>query len=236
MKKGSAELGCSALFRKIEVIGLESEKINVCDENGQHIGVASRKEVHEKGLWHETFHCWIVTAEDGKDWIHLQLRSHEKKDFPSLFDITAAGHLLANETIEDGIREVEEELGLSVPFKSLIFLGIIKDQIVQKGFVDNERSHVFLYKTNENIDAAYVLQKEEVSGMVKVEFQDFYDLCFGNLEEVEAVGSHISVHQNKCAIRKKISIQDLVPHSQTYLEQIATLIEQKLTWKSKLNC
>lgn len=210
------------------MIVLESEKINICDESGKHIGVASREEIHRLGLWHETFHCWIATAEDGKDWIHLQLRSKEKKDFPSLFDITAAGHLLANETIEDGIREVEEELGLSVPFENLISLGVIRDQISQNGFVDNERSHVFLYKEKANIDAVYVLQKEEVSGMVKVEFQQFHDLCVGKIEEVEVDGFGIADEQNNYPLRKKISLRHLVPHSQGYLERVVTLIAQKL--------
>lgn len=207
---------------------MESEKINVCDENGQQIGVASREEIHRSGSWHETFHCWIVSAEDGKDWIHLQLRSKGKKDYPELFDITAAGHLLADETAEDGIREVEEELGVSVPFENLIPLGVIKDQIVQNGFVDNERCHVFLYNTKENIDAAYVLQKEEVLGMVKVEFQQFHDLCVGRIEVVEAEGFSIDDEQNNYPLRKKISLRNLVPHSQSYLKRVVTLISREL--------
>lgn len=207
---------------------MESEKINVCNEDGQHIGVASREEIHRLGLWHETFHCWIVTRENGKDWIHLQLRSKEKKDFPDLFDITAAGHILANEMIEDGVREVEEELGISVPFKKLISLGVIKDQIIQKSFIDNECCHVFLYKAGENIDDAFTLQKEEVAGMVKIEFQRFYDLCVGRIEEVEAEGFVMANEQQPYSFRKNITLQQLVPHSPDYLERTAALIAEKL--------
>ncbi|WP_233522994.1 NUDIX domain-containing protein [Peribacillus saganii] len=59
--------------------------------------------------------------------MYFQLRSEEKKDFPSLFDISAAGHILANETVEDGIREVKEELGIDISMNDLEYVGVIKD-------------------------------------------------------------------------------------------------------------
>lgn len=207
---------------------MESEKINVYDEDGKHLGAAARKEIHEKGLWHETFHCWIVTKEEGRCFIHLQIRSSTKKDFPDLLDISAAGHLLSQETVEDGIREVEEELGIKVAYEDLISLGIIKDQIVEQSFIDNERCHTFLYMPKGEIDDAYVLQKEEVAGMVKADFESFYALCFGDMEEITVEGFQISADQNKSEIQKKVGLKDLVPHSQAYLEQAATLIGQEL--------
>lgn len=208
---------------------METEKIAAYDENGVSLGVATRQEIHKKGYWHDTFHCWFVSKKAGKDFIHLQLRSKEKKDFPDLLDITAAGHLLADETVEDGIREVEEELGVAASFEELVPLGIIKDQIHQNGFFDNERCHVFLYKAEENIDAMYELQKEEVAGIVTVDFQKFYALCQGLEKEILAEGFSIAANGQKIAISKSISTNDLVPHSSTYLKQVTKLIEQKLS-------
>lgn len=207
---------------------MESEKITIVDIEGKEIGAATREEIHKKGLWHETFHCWIITIEKGKPYIHLQIRSSGKKDFPDLLDITAAGHILAVETVEDGIREVKEELGIDVAFEKLISLGVIKDQIVQGDFIDNERCHTFLYMPKGEIDDTYVLQKEEVAGMVKVDFESFYALCFGEAEEITVEGFRISAAQKKSGIQKKIGLKDLVPHSQVYLEQAATLIDQEL--------
>src|SRR5690606_1440328 len=126
-------------------------------------------------FWHETFHCWIVEMVDGAPVIHLQLRSQDKKDFPGLLDISAAGHILAHEKVEDGIREIEEELGIKVKFDELIALGLIKDQIAMPDFLDNERCHVFLYKAEESLDKRYRFQVEEVAGMYKFDFREFAD-------------------------------------------------------------
>src|SRR5690606_17538691 len=123
---------------------MEMEKLRVYDEHGNPQGIETRQAVHELGLWHETFHCWIVGRRNNRDTVYLQLRSEAKKDFPGLFDITAAGHLLADETVEDGVREVKEELGLEVEFDKLIHLGMVKDQMEMPGFIDNERCHCFL--------------------------------------------------------------------------------------------
>src|SRR4051794_30055162 len=88
---------------------MEVEKLRIFDENHNQIGIATRDEVHKLGHWHETFHCWIVGKESGINTIYFQIRSAVKKDYPSLLDITAAGHLSSDETVKDGIREVQEE-------------------------------------------------------------------------------------------------------------------------------
>lgn len=127
---------------------MESELLKVFDENRKEIGVAPRSEVHRKGLWHETFHFWLVRNDPAGVKIYFQLRSKDKKDWPNLLDITAAGHLLAKETVEDGIREVEEEIGIPVGFESLISLGVIQNQVRVEDFLDHEFCHVFMYEGN----------------------------------------------------------------------------------------
>lgn len=207
---------------------METEKIAICEENGEPLGIRTRKEVHEYGYWHNTFHCWIVSNEAGNAAIHLQLRSGEKKDFPSLFDITAAGHILADETVEDGVREIREELGIAVSFDELVPLGVIKDQIHETGFMDNERCHTFLYKAENNLDAVYELQQEEVAGVATAAFEDFYGLCFGLIREIEVEGFLVSQEGNRTAFHQKISLQDLVPHGESYLRNVAVSIKAAL--------
>jgi isopentenyldiphosphate isomerase len=124
---------------------LETELIKTFDENGKETGVATREEVHKKGHWHETFHCWFVSREQEKDYIFFQLRSDIKKDYPNLFDITAAGHILAHESIQAGVREVTEEVGIHVSFLDLVPLGVIKYRIEREDLIDNEIAYVFLY-------------------------------------------------------------------------------------------
>lgn len=90
------------------------EMIKIYDEQKNPLGITSRDIVHQKGYWHDTFHCWFLKNENNIDYIYFQLRSKVKNDFPNLLDITAAGHILANETVGEGIREIKEELGMDV--------------------------------------------------------------------------------------------------------------------------
>ena len=83
-----------------------SELLKVFDECYKRVGIEQRELIHAKGYWHEVFHCWIIEKVDSEWHIYLQLRSKHKKDYPNQFDITAAGHLLATETVEDKMGSV----------------------------------------------------------------------------------------------------------------------------------
>ena len=206
---------------------MENEIIKIFDEYKTQIGTASREEVHKKGYWHETFHCWFIGEEKGIDYIYFQIRSDIKKDFPSLLDITAAGHILANETIADGIREVKEELGIDVSLDELVSLGVIKDCIMIEDFIDRELSNVYLYRIKDPI-YEYRLQKEEVSGIVKAEFNDFYDLCLGKKEEISVEGFKINEFGEEVSIKKNVNKKDFVPHQDTYLQSVVKLISENI--------
>ncbi len=161
---------------------MENERLKIFDEHRTEIGAATRGDIHKIGYWHETFHCWLLSKQDDRTYIYFQLRSDSKKDFPNLLDITAAGHLLSHETIHDGIREVEEELGINVAINDLISLGIIKNSIKQVDFIDKEFCHTFLYVANHAMDE-FKLQVEEVAGILKTEFDHFGDLWSGKRNE-----------------------------------------------------
>jgi isopentenyldiphosphate isomerase len=187
------------------------------------VGVATREEVHKRGHWHETFHCWVVSREDEKNYIYLQIRSGSKKDYPNLLDITAAGHLLAHETKEDGIREVQEELGIDVSFDELIPLGVMEYCVIREGFIDKELANVFLYKSKQTFDQ-FKLQKEEVSGIVRAEFETFYELWLGKKQEIKVEGFEINEAGQRNAINKTVSKDRFVPHENSYYEAVLKMI------------
>lgn len=58
---------------------METEQLKIFDREKNPIGVASREEVHRLGHWHETFHCWFISSEGGRDFVYLQMRSDSKK-------------------------------------------------------------------------------------------------------------------------------------------------------------
>ena len=118
--------------------------LTVIDIHQNKLGVKSREAVHRDGDWHETFQCWFIEHFENSYYIYLQLRSASKKEYPLMYDITAAGHLLAGETVEDGVREIKEELGVEVAINELKFLQTIPNSITLPNIIDNEISLVYL--------------------------------------------------------------------------------------------
>lgn len=206
---------------------METELLKIFDENRNPIGVATREEVHQKGYWHETFQCWFIRKEKEKDYIILQIRSNEKKDYPNLIDITAAGHLLANETVIDGIREIKEEIGIDVSFHELISLGVINYMVTRDGLIDREIANIFLFKSGHSFDE-YELQKEEVSGIVKADFDCFYDLWMGKKDEVQIEGFTIDKNGKKVFINRLAKKSEFVPHENVYYEAVVKMIKEKI--------
>ncbi|WP_088009197.1 NUDIX hydrolase [Indiicoccus explosivorum] len=179
---------------------MEHELIQAVDGNRRPIGIFPRAEIHRQGFLHETFHCWLVRRGE----VFVQIRSAGKKDFPGLLDVTAAGHLLANEQPEDGIRELHEELGLKVRPADLIPLGVIRDDIELPGFIDREWAHVFLLPVPERV--RFILQKEEVEAVERLTLDQFASLVGGSVVRL--------------ANGRSVSKTDVVPHSDHYLEQV----------------
>ena len=191
----------------------------IFDERHQRIGENTREFIHRQGLWHETFHCWFVHIEEGVPLLYFQRRSKAKKDFPNLFDITAAGHLLENETVQEGVREVKEELGVGIGIHDLNSIGVIKDTIVHSELIDNEFAHTFVYI----IEATPIfhLQREEVSGIFSSPISDVEKLY--NLE-VDEISLKPIVSDVEETIEIKVTLEDFVPHGAGYMEQVLDAI------------
>lgn len=201
---------------------MDSELIKTFNENRDQIGVFTREEVHRKGYWHETFHCWFID----KDSIYFQVRSAQKKDYPNLLDITAAGHILAHETIFDGIREVHEEIGIDVSYNSLVPVGIIKYCVVMENFIDKELANVFLYDSQHSSEE-FNLQVEEVSAIVKINFEDFNRLWSNEVKAITVEGFNADQTKLTMSVTKK----DFVPHEDSYYEAILKAISEHYEFK-----
>ncbi|WP_423800968.1 NUDIX hydrolase [Neobacillus sp. SAB-20_R2A] len=209
---------------------MESEHLKIFDDDRNQIGIATREEVHKAGYWHEVFHCWFVLKEEDTDYIYLQLRSEAKKDYPGLFDITAAGHLLADESVMDGVREVSEELGIDVSFDELEPLGVIDYCVTKGNFIDKEIANIFLYKISGGFED-FKLQEDEVSGIIKVKFDDFADFWLGGKETIHIEGFKMDEEGNKIKIDQMAGKDQFVTHQLSYYETVIQRIAQKLDSK-----
>jgi len=203
---------------------VELEQLRIFDEKYNEIGSLPRHEVHKQGHWHETFHCWFVRRQNDQTFLILQLRSKAKKDFPDLLDITAAGHLLDTESVQDGIREVEEEVGVKVRMTDLIPVGRIKDELVINQFIDREFCHVYLYETSLE-SAQYTLQEEEVSGMFQAALEDMQALYQGKTSEIEVKGFKVGEDGNRNDVNISVRQESFVPHGERYMEAVFKAVE-----------
>ncbi|MCT4777996.1 MULTISPECIES: NUDIX hydrolase [Exiguobacterium] len=182
------------------------EFITIVDHRRKKIGLKSRADVHRDGDWHETFHCWMTD----RDRLLLQLRSDTKADFPALFDITAAGHLSAGETVRDGVREIQEELGLELTLDQLTPLGVFEDIIETDTFLDREFAHTYVYAYD---GEAFMLDETEVADVVSVEITALHALIDETRAEVETT----SVISGET---RSVTKQHLVPHPMSYWKQV----------------
>ena len=191
------------------------ELIDILDEFGHPTGeVAPKGEAHRRGLWHRGFHCWICgTDATGEPYLLVQRRSATKDTWPGRLDITAAGHLTAGERTLDGLREIEEELGLRVEPERLIPLGSRRAEQEIPGGCDREFHDVFLL-VDSTPPERMRLQVEEVDAIIEI-----------NLDLVEALGNGESVpateYTSGRTLATRVYPSDFVPNSDDYLRRVA---------------
>ena len=108
---------------------MTEEYFDILNEKGEKTGESrSKKEAHEKGLIHRTAHVWILNS---KKELLLQKRASGLRVYPDCWDISAAGHISAGQTsLEGAKREVEEELGLSLPDNMFVYLFTVQENIL----------------------------------------------------------------------------------------------------------
>ncbi|MGJ8735927.1 NUDIX hydrolase [Zobellia laminariae] len=120
------------------------ELIDILDSEGNATGkTAMKSEAHLEGWFHPTVHIWFYT---GTGQVLIQKRSKNKAIFPLLWDVSVAGHIGAGENIEiSAVREIDEEIGLTIQIEELEKIGIFKSvHRHSEKLIDCEFHHTFL--------------------------------------------------------------------------------------------
>lgn len=208
------------------------ETLDIFNDRMKKIGTASRQEAHLLGLWHQTFHCWVIKNIKGEEpCVLFQLRDSGKDTYPNLLDISCAGHLLTGESVEDGVRELKEELGIHVSFHELHSCGVyIEQKTISNILTDREFCHVFLYGCDRGV-TEYEFQVSEVSGLYFIRLNQFQQLIQGDIDSIVAEGISLNVSSGESyAENREVSLRDFVPHSKAYydliLREIHSLAQQ----------
>ena len=198
------------------------ERIDVVDETGARTGeVVWKSEAHRLGLWHRCFHCWICTpATENGPFLLAQRRAAEKDTWPGYLDVTAAGHLAAGEEPLDGLREVEEELGLRVHPDRLVSLGTRRVELEIPNGLDRELHDVFIV-LEETSPGDFRLQQEEVESVLRIDLEDAETLwTAGSAPAREYPAGE--------PFDARITPGDFVPYKDDYLRQISLAARQVL--------
>ncbi len=196
-----------------------TEYLNAFEPNGQLIGPRPRAEVHRQGLWHEVFHCLIVRP-GAPPTVLLQRRRLAASHFPGKLDLSATGHIEANETVLDGVREIEEEIGLVVDPTRLTALGrrlMVDDS---GGTLNREIVHVFLLEDHTPL-SHFDLNDRDVAGLIELTLTDLHSLVFHGT----------SVRGRELDLRgaiadTSIAAVDLVPSIDGYWKVVAVMAQR----------
>jgi isopentenyldiphosphate isomerase len=136
------------------------EYIDILNEHGKKTGETCLKsEAHKKGLFHASAHVWIF---DKNKNVLIQQRAINKETFPGLWDISVAGHISAGETpLISAIREVEEEIGISVVKNQLHLIGTFKKKVEHhSNFIDYELHYIYMCEMELHINSIKIQQDE----------------------------------------------------------------------------
>ena len=106
------------------------EMLDIFDENHQFLGTKSKKEVHEKGYWHQVFACLFIDSKQNLVYLQYKNNTHNPVSSLNKLDISVGGHLISGETYQDGPREIKEESSIDVSYDQLHYLGMHKTNVI----------------------------------------------------------------------------------------------------------
>lgn len=201
-----------------------NENIDIYDANMNFIQSSSRDFAHKNGLWHKSLHCWVVSKK--KQSILVQQRN-KNIDFPNLYDISVAGHILSGENIENSFREISEELNISYNKSKLYFLGI-NTEVIDFGQIKNrEFQYVYFLKKNINLDKL-IPNSSEVSGLFWLNIQDAISLFSKTKDAVITKGFKFNKDNKFKSFNFELSNDMFVPRNLNYYLTISIMAERLL--------
>lgn len=160
--------------------------IDVYDSNYNYLGRVDPKVAFRNGLWHRVFSCTIILPESRSILLQKKHPGLYPFDRPDHLDESAGGSYEAGESIEEGVREIREELGIDVPYEDLIPIGIRQCCFsTSLEYVSNSFQHLHLLCLDMLLED-FPLGNEEVRGLVQVNIEDGIDLLLGKRPEIEA--------------------------------------------------
>jgi isopentenyldiphosphate isomerase len=204
-------------LKEADMIDPATEIFDLCDRDGNLIGVQKpRALVHRDGDWHRSFHCWVVTTVYDFPGIVLQKRADRKDTWPGLWDVSVAGHYSAGEGIEGGLREMREELGLTVKADELIHTGWRREEVhYENGLIEREVQDVYFLPRDVGLNEMRS-DPEEVSGVAVFPADALLGLTRGERAVATVPGGAVDADGRIQVGSIDVLTTDLVPRVDNY--------------------
>ncbi len=205
---------------------MTDDVIDIYDEQMNLIGTAPKSQAHREGLWHKAFRCWIIRPSvDGKCKVWMQLRSKNKQLYPNLLATSAAGHLKSGEENRDGIREIEEELGLKISKDKLVKLFTAKRVYRSEHMIDNEFTPTYLCEISKDF-SELPLSSDEVDGIFEFDLEDLINLFNHKIDKIFSSGLVKTTDGKKELKTGYFWRKDFVPHDDDYYQKVFLTIKR----------
>jgi isopentenyldiphosphate isomerase len=208
------------------VLNDPSELLEVLTASGQPTGRAKpRGQVHRDGDWHRAVHCWLARRTPHGPDLLLQRRSAHKDTWPGYFDVSAAGHVRFGEEEGAAAREVEEELGISVPPDAPRRFGRHREETVHpNGVVDREHYVLHLLPVALPLEAFHP-DPREVAALAWVPARALAELMAGARAELPAEYGEYRAGRAVVAT-VPLRREQIVPRGGSYYRRLAKAAER----------
>ena len=139
------------------------------DENSLEVATATRKLVHQNGLWHAAVLVCLIDKYSGD--ILIQQRGDNKDKNATLWDVSAAGHVPnSSDPVQCVAREMFEEIsnlipGSSVKVQDMRVVGnsYRDSRVYSENFIENQFYTLVAYKSPKKLNLANIsIQESEV--------------------------------------------------------------------------
>ena len=210
-----------------------TELLAIYDENATLRGSKPRGAVHRDGDWHRCFSCWVIAHDaSGEPGVLLQRRSMGKDTRPGCWDTSAAGHYRLGESMADGgVREMAEELGITVQPDALLPLGTRVGVGRQAGpsgdLIDREFQETY-FLHDERPLAAYQPNPQEVMGLLLLPVARGRALLGGAIPRLVLPGVGYDDGGKWVPAQHELTVESFIPTVDSYLPKVLALAERAL--------
>lgn len=168
-----------------------NEYIDIYDADENLLGYCEKDKAHKLGYWHKVFGCLIYSSKRNKVFMQLKNPNHNKINKKPLLEITAGGHLISGETLQNGVREIKEETGFNIEYDDLIFLEKRKcNKTVSKDYKIKEFQYYYSLNLEIEVNEFNNFDTSEVIAFVELDITDLIKLLNNKVKNIKGKDSN----------------------------------------------